>query len=99
MSKNNTEYSLVGFNVPLVAEFDEYRNDANEPRVIILRNVETLEGMYVQKYLVIHKIDDYQLCELQRGDKIRFIACVVDQFGNKIFDPHDFQIMNKDKDA
>lgn len=97
MSKNNTECSLIGFSVHLIGEFDEYRNDAY--RVIILRNVETLDGMYVQKYLVIHKIDDYRLCELQRGDKIRFIACVVDQFGNKIFDPHDFQIMNKDKDA
>ncbi|AFV24627.1 hypothetical protein Mpsy_2423 [Methanolobus psychrophilus R15] len=97
MLKNNTEYTLAGFNVPLVAEFDEYRNDVNEPRVIILRNVETLDGMYVQKYLVIHRIDDYRICELERGQRVQFVGCIINKCGNKILDPHDFEIITKEK--
>lgn len=58
MSKNNIKYSLVGFDVPLIAEFDEYRNCINEPRVVIFRNIETVDGEFIQKYLVIHKIND-----------------------------------------
>jgi hypothetical protein len=45
MSKNDTEYSLVGHGVSHVSEFDEYRNDAH--RVIILRNIEKLDGEFI----------------------------------------------------
>lgn len=45
MSKNNTEYSLVGFDIPLIAEFNGYRNNAHH--VIILINIEKLDGEFI----------------------------------------------------
>lgn len=83
-----------GEDLQLRAEIDECISEKYGNKTIVLKNVHTLDGVYVQHYLVITKYEDFlYLHKLNLGDKVEFTGNVFSNYNCRVLLPRGFEIV------
>lgn len=81
-----------GEDLQLKAEIGEVMNEKYSDKAIVLKNIHTLEGVFIQYYLVIRKFEDFlYLQELNHGAQVEFTGNVFSKFSNRILLPRGFR--------
>jgi len=90
--KNDIQFN--GEDLQLMAEFDECINKKYGNKRIVLKHIHTLDGVYIQHYLVIQKLEDFLYLEkLNHGDRVEFTGNVFSQYNGRVLLPRGFLIV------
>lgn len=79
--------------VRLTAVFEEAVNELYGEKAIVLKDIMTLDGIYVQHYLLIRNLDVFrQIQYLSHGDKVVFTGNVYADSNYGVLLPRDFTL-------
>lgn len=79
--------------VKLMAVFEEALNEFCGEKVIVLKDIMTLDGIYVQHYMLIKNLDAFmQMQYLCSGDKVVFTGNYYKNSNYGVLLPRDFTL-------
>jgi hypothetical protein len=81
--------------VQLIAELEGIVDERYGEKAIVLKDIHTLDGVYVQHYLLLRKLDDFiRMQYLKRGEKVVFTANFYPDSNFGVLLPRDFMLVN-----